>query len=304
MPLPSTIATYNAERRRAGNTFIPLSSWSNPLSGSAWSHDQILTYRVLLKSSSQVPNRLTKYISHITDKLQSSAGFQETAKLLRGEEWQGKPRNLLRQEGKEFGSFLCDLAELCEGSPCHELSSRRETRGTAITPAPARSLSHTSSDEERNLWSLSSSTGSMSLDAKEKSETMSSHSNEKSENMSFDSHESSSSQGGSIFGNQSTINAEIKVEAVANHLIIELLQSVSQCTNNDSDRPFHLEWAISQDNFTFKLPHNQMKVKTRNDGGMVHRIFDSKNLWVREEPQMCYCSIEAGFSKLLFLGLD
>ena len=302
MPLPSTPAAYNTQRRRAGNAFIPLFSWSNPLSGSAWSHDQILTFRVLLKSLSKPPACLTKYSPLVTSKLQSSAGFRRTAELMKKFEWEGKPRNVLRREGKEFGSFLCDLAELHEEPPCHELSSRRETRGAAIPPAPARSPSPSSSDEERNLGSLSSSTGSMSLDAKEKSETMSSHSNEKSENMSVDSHESSSSQGGSIFRNQSTINAEIKGEAVANHLIIELLQSVSQCTNNDSDRPFHLEWAISQDNFTFKLPLNQMEVKTRNDGGMVHRIFDLNRKWTREEPKMCYCSIEAGFSTLLYLG--
>ncbi|MCJ1260621.1 hypothetical protein MMC22_000483 [Lobaria immixta] len=218
MPLPQDAATYAQQKRQAGTDFIPLSSWDNPVSGSAWSRVQNLTFRVLLKPRTRLPDFLDSYSSEIAGKLEVS-GFP--------------PHHVIYREAKEFASFLCDLAEMSEQLPRRRASHQMTTRGAVNPAASPKPASHTSSDEnDEEIQSLASSTDSMSVDSNERS----------------------ASQGGSSFGNQSTIDAEKKIEAVTNHLIIDFLRSVSYCANDDDNRPFYLEWAISQDNFTFTVP--------------------------------------------------
>ena len=281
MPLPRDAAVYAEQKRQAGTDFIPLSSWDNPVSGSAWSRAQNLTFRVLLKPRTRVPDFLDSYSSEIAGKLEKSVGFQYTIKNMTdytGIKWRQEPHHIIYREAKEFGSFLCDLAEMSEQLPRRRASHQMTTRGAVNPAASPKPASHTSSDEnDEEIQSLASSTDSMSVDSNERS----------------------ASQGGSSFGNQSTIDAEKKIEAVTNHLIIDFLRSVSYCTNDDDNRPFYLEWAISQDNFTFTVPR-MMEVKTRNDGGLVHRISDAEKHWTREYPRMCYCSIEVGLSIVFY----
>lgn len=260
MNAPKDAADYNRQVTNAGGKFVHLSTLEKPESGSKWSSADILTFRVVLTTRDDAYPSVLKDFLSVADQRLNTTAFRNIVAVVKTRPWQYSPRNKLRENGNEFGSFLCHLAEVLE-PPCSSeglrVSDRLKTDKNLPQYYPPSDVEADSGAEEQE---------------QEQSE---------SSDNSDRSHE-----------DQDTINRQNKSEMVTGCLIIEYLQSLAQCTKGPDDQEVHLEWTTDEDTFQFQVPSGS-SLTSRNDGGLVYRCLDSQGRWTRAKPLCCYCSIEA-----------
>ncbi|MCJ1269316.1 hypothetical protein MMC22_009207 [Lobaria immixta] len=104
-------------------------------SDSDWNHDDILTFRVLLKESGYGDLQfLSARLKKARDRLGDSDGFRALISILQRNKWNRSPRAELRRSGKEFGSFLNYLDETIEEQPLFVAPSTSGGEKTETAP--------------------------------------------------------------------------------------------------------------------------------------------------------------------------
>lgn len=108
--LPTTPTEWADQAQRNG--FVPLSSWKVIKSGSNWTYNELLTFRVLHKNKGQEhPEFLKAYIPEAQEIISNEPRFQKAFSLFDGAEFR-KMSYLMLRKHNEFGSFFKILTGL------------------------------------------------------------------------------------------------------------------------------------------------------------------------------------------------
>jgi hypothetical protein len=227
--------------------------------GSRWGLREIGTFKLLRqKLGNRFPVSISDNYTEAERLVKASRDIQAAINLL-GSNWRQHNRSELLSLAGIFTPFFSLLAEVLE---------------QPATPNPDRYLRGSDIILGSSQSSSSSEPPSSPLEppAKRLRETQSADSY-------HPSHQS----------DQSTHDRQVKSEITTNACVFHFLQCVTESVrNNNHEKSFRLEWALTQDTFYVETPRCQFS--STNDGSLIYR--DGSSGYWKRRTNLCYCSIE------------